>query len=245
MTFAVVKATESAVQHSSTDSVCSERPDIPEWVSTKEGSWGDVLQVDEWNEESDTVGGSSAHSYRQKHGWLGRDLIHDIHAPVRVMQYYVRYGSEPLTGLTRGGVGTKLTGIVHFTRRAESHQGYCHGGAMTSVLDDVIGWAAFLVTGECRPWSGYTVQVNTSLQRPILVDSILIVQATIVHLLRRKVSVEAKIFSPTGMNDEGCVDSDTIHATAEGLVVINRGVLPHDYDRSSTMSTASSSMSEA
>lgn len=233
-------------------------PPVPEWVSQHQakGTWGAVLQVDEWAEEEDAKGGMSVHSYRQKHGWQGRDLIHDVHSPVRILEYYVQYGtSQPLTGLSRGGIGTKLTGIVHFTRRAESHQGYCHGGSMTSVMDDVIGWVAFLVTGQCRPWSGYTVQVNTSLKRPIPVDSILVVQATIVQVLRRKVSVEATIFDPSeeddldydGGDDDGIfktINPNTIHAASEGLVVINRGILPVDYDRSSTMSTASSSMSE-
>lgn len=246
MTFTNVVAedVDSVVEHPSGDS--SERPALPQWVAQNECAWGEVLRVEEWNEETDSSGGLSIHSYRQKHGWLGRDLIHDVYAPVRVMEYYVNYGTQPLTGLSRGGIGTKLTGIVHFTKRAESHQGYCHGGAMTSILDDVIGWVAFLVTGQCRPWTGYTVQVNTSLQRPIPVDSILLVQATIVQVLRRKVSVEATIFRPTEKEicDRDFLDPDAIYATAEGLVVINRGVLPHDYDRSSTMSTASSSMSE-
>lgn len=230
--------------------ITSHRLELPQWVSKYEESSGEALQVDEWKEEH-AASSTSDHSYRQKHGWLGRDLIHDIHSPVRVMNYYVHYGTEqPLTGLSRGGVGTRLTGIVHFTKRAESHPGFCHGGSMTSVLDDVIGWVAFLVTGQCRPWSGFTVQVNTSLKRPIPVDSILVVQATIVQVIRRKVSVEATIFDPQEneeLENDGDVFSiqpNAIHATAEGLVVMNRGVMPADYDRSSTMSTASSSMSD-
>jgi hypothetical protein len=63
-----------------------------------------------------------------------------------------------------GGVGTTLRGIVHFTSAAESHKGLCHGGAMCSVFDDIIGWTAFSVTGVCIPWSGYTVEVNTRLK---------------------------------------------------------------------------------
>lgn len=253
---------------------------LPEWVLAHQakGTLGELLEVDEWKQEKeeglDDEGGDS--SYRKKNGWQGRDLIHDVHSPVRILEYFVKYGtSQPLTtsGLSpraRGGAGTTLTGTVHFTKRAESHQGYCHGGSMTSVLDDVIGWVAFLVTGECRPWTGYTVQVNTSLKRPIPVDSVLIVQATIVQIVRRKVSVHATIFDPQSMNLEGTgsmmmddandkndsagdddvfqrmirANPDAIHATAEGLVVMNRGVLPPDFDRSSTLSTASSSMSE-
>ena len=33
----------------------------------------------------------------------------------------------------------RCSGVVHFTPGAESHRGLCHGGAMTSVLDDVLG----------------------------------------------------------------------------------------------------------
>jgi acyl-coenzyme A thioesterase PaaI-like protein len=150
----------------------------------------------------------------------GHDLVHDRDAPVRVMNYYVQYGSG-LGGLPRGGVGTTLTGITHFTKRAESHAGYCHGGSMCSVLDDVIGWVAFLVTGSCQPWTGFTVQVNTSLKRPISVDSMLLVQAKITKVERRKVSVSATIFDPSG-------DDIVVHAEGEGLVILNRGVLPEE-----------------
>ena len=90
---------------------------------------------------------------------------------------------------------------------------------MCSIMDDVIGWVGFLVTGECRPWSGFTVQVNSKLERPIHVDSILLVQAKITNIERRKVSIEAVISDPKDEN-ENCV-----HATASGLVVVNRGVL--------------------
>ena len=47
------------------------------------------------------------------------------------MDYYVAYGTgDGVEGLEKGGVGTILTGVVHFTERAESHQGLCHGGSM-------------------------------------------------------------------------------------------------------------------
>ena len=89
---------------------------------------------------------------------------------------------------------------------------------MCSVMDDVIGWVAFLVTGKVLPWSGFTVQINCSLQKPIPVFATLKVEAQIVRLERRKVYVEAKLVDPA--ND------DAQHAAAEGIVVLNRGVLP-------------------
>jgi len=225
-------------------------PILPDWVHTgrKEGSnWGNKLRVLEWEDDDNTT-------YRNKNGWKGNDLVHDKDSPVRVLDYYVKYGSgiqnnnnnidnnnnndpenpetpeeeEQETKSTRtphcsrGGVGTTLTGVVHFTKRAESHQGYCHGGSMCSVLDDVIGWVGFLVTGECVPWSGFTVQVNSKLQRPVHVDSILLVQAKIINIEQRKVSIEAVILDPK--DDE----NNAIHATGTGLVVINRGILPEE-----------------
>jgi acyl-coenzyme A thioesterase PaaI-like protein len=164
-------------------------------------------------------------------------LIHDVDAPVRILQYFVNYGSgNGIEGYSRGGVGTTLTGIVQFTHRAESHAGHCHGGSMCSLLDDVVGWCAFLVTGECRPWSGFTVQINTGLKKPIRVGSVLLVKATIVRIDRRKVFVEANLVEPT--DGEG-----VIHAKGDGLVVLNRGVLPlaHSESTVSTVSTETNS----
>mmetsp|Transcript_7688 Transcript_7688/g.18836 ORF Transcript_7688/g.18836 Transcript_7688/m.18836 type:complete len:242 (+) Transcript_7688:143-868(+) len=208
---------------------------LPEWV--REGkcedpsytAWGEILEVPEWQDD----GGE----YRDKNGWKGRDLIHDRNSAVRVLEYYVKYGPgvdqshennlqlnpgrrpSVYRNFGRGGIGTTLTGIVHFTKRAESHKGYCHGGSMCSIMDDVIGWVGFLVSGECKPWSGFTVQINTNLQRPVHVDSILLVKATITKVERRKVAIEAVIMDPKD-GDDNC-----IHATASGLVVVNRGVL--------------------
>ena len=97
-------------------------------------------------------------------------------------------------------------------------------------MDDIVGWNAFLVTGECRPWSGYTVQINTSLTKPIMVNSTLLVRARIVKVERRKVYVEAEIVDPI---------DDSVHAQCEGLVVLNRGVLPMLTREESTLSTES------
>lgn len=208
---------------------------LPDWVQATKSSLGEPLEVLEWQDD----GGE----YRDKNGWKGRDLIHDRQSPVRILEYYVEYGpgithseetnqqnesasdkrpSVRYKSFVRGGVGTRLSGLVHFTKRAESHKGYCHGGSMCSIMDDVIGWVGFLVTGECRPWSGFTVQINSKLQRPVHVDSILLVQAKITKVERRKVSIEAVIKDPKD-GDDNC-----IHATATGLVVVNRGILSEE-----------------
>ena len=184
---------------------------LPDWIEKKQPLWGERLAVPEWDERG---------TYREKNGWKGNDLIHDPNAAVRIIDYFVRYGDGG-ESLEKGGVGTTLTGVVHFTPRAESHKGYCHGGSMCSTMDDVIGWCGFLVTGECRPWTGFTVQINTSLRRPIAVDSFLVVSATIAKIERRKVSITAKLVDPSG-------DEAVVHAEGEGLVVINKGVLPEE-----------------
>eukprot|EP00523_Entomoneis_sp_CCMP467_P000747 CAMPEP_0168747806 /NCGR_PEP_ID=MMETSP0724-20121128/15847_1 /TAXON_ID=265536 /ORGANISM="Amphiprora sp., Strain CCMP467" /LENGTH=274 /DNA_ID=CAMNT_0008795609 /DNA_START=44 /DNA_END=864 /DNA_ORIENTATION=- len=228
----------------------------PEWLRSYRQNpellaqeWGEPLVVEEWpqpeNDEDDDDDNprSTTTPYRAKHGWKGRDLIHDRHAPVRILEYYVNYGDG--TGLPagmdndnnsedlpqRGGLGTTLTGIVHFTPRAESHKGYCHGGSMCSVLDDVIGWCGFLITGQCRPWSGFTVQVNTQLKKPIAVHSTLLVQATITRLERRKVYIDAVLMEPPLLlllddNHDTETKEPKIHASGEGMVVLNRGILP-------------------
>ena len=103
---------------------------------------------------------------------------------------------------------------------------------MCSVFDDVIGWCGFMVSGKCRPWSGFTVQINTSLKKPISVKSTLLVQAVITSIERRKVSIEAELTNP--------VDK-SLHAKGEGLVVVNRGVLPELVSRASLESWPSSS----
>jgi acyl-coenzyme A thioesterase PaaI-like protein len=215
---------ESELHHGATRTPVVDASHLPDWVEERRATWGEELQVLEWQDDDGT--------YRNKNGWRGTDLVHDKRAPVRVIQYFVQYGAGIVTAAAggdnnnkqpqilceRGGVGTTLTGVAHFTPRAESHKGFCHGGSMTSLMDDVIGWVAFLVTGECKPWTGFTVQVNSSLKRPIPVDSVLLVRAKITAVERRKVSVEASIFDPN--------DDDAEHASGTGLVVMNKGVLP-------------------
>lgn len=87
-------------------------------------------------------------------------------------------------------------------------------------MDDVVGWLGFCVTGECQPWSGFTVQINTRLMKPIAVGSTMIVTASIDRVERRKVFITAQIIDARG--DSNAVE----HARCEGVVVVNRGVLP-------------------
>jgi hypothetical protein len=98
-------------------------------------------------------------AWRRANGWLGRDLCHNPDGRgVRVLEYYWDAGRAVLTG------------VVWFGPDCESHRGLCHGGAYTSLLDDVCGHYAFL---RAEPWHGATVQVNVSLKRPIRIGQVL------------------------------------------------------------------------
>eukprot|EP00579_Thalassiosira_antarctica_P002091 CAMPEP_0201873298 /NCGR_PEP_ID=MMETSP0902-20130614/5845_1 /ASSEMBLY_ACC=CAM_ASM_000551 /TAXON_ID=420261 /ORGANISM="Thalassiosira antarctica, Strain CCMP982" /LENGTH=251 /DNA_ID=CAMNT_0048399861 /DNA_START=93 /DNA_END=848 /DNA_ORIENTATION=- len=196
--------------------------ELPSWVNEQLPHWGERICVPEWDHDenlddeegvsdSDKCGEDEIDGYRSKNGWKGTDLCHSRKSPVRISHYGVQY--------KEGGVGTTLTGVVEFTNNAESHAGFCHGGSMTSVMDDVIGWTAFHVTGACVPWSGFTAQVNVSLKRPIAVGSYLKVIGKIIKWEGRKVSIHAQLL--VGEDNEGV---DIVHCTAEGLVVLKRDV---------------------
>ena len=86
---------------------------LPCWAEERQNTWGELLVVPEWEEDEKST-------YRKKHGWHGSDLIHDKHSPIRVLDYFAQYGPG-FNNFVRGGEGTKLTSIAHFTPRAESH----------------------------------------------------------------------------------------------------------------------------
>lgn len=190
----------------------------PDWLEDEQLLRGEKLVVPEWAENGDD-------DYRSKNGWTGRDLVHNVRAPVRITDYFVQYGigddiqlvDPPRVSPQRGGAGTVLTGLAEFTADAESHAGFCHGGSMCSIMDDIVGWIAFCVTGSCRPWTGFTVQVNTALTKPVKVNSTLLLQAEITKVERRKVFVFAKLIDPA--------ENNAVHATCEGLVILNKGIL--------------------
>lgn len=97
--------------------------------------------------------------WRQRSGWKGTDLIHNPFGDgVQVLAYF--WQAESLT----------LTGIVRFGPSAESHRGLCHGGAMTSLMDDLCGHICFFAGPA--PWCGATVQVNCKLMKPVRVGDV-------------------------------------------------------------------------
>ena len=40
---------------------------------------------------------------------------------------------------------------------------------MCAVMDDAVGWLGFCESGRCVPWSGFTVQIDTSLKKAIAI----------------------------------------------------------------------------
>lgn len=205
---------------------------LPSWVAHQIEFWGERVCLPEWDEDEkilvddindgggDHDGGIAANNYRSNNGWKGADLCHSISSPVRISHYCVQYqnsnGGNSVSNSEGGGVGTTLTGVAHFTKNAESHSNYCHGGSMTSTMDDVIGWTAFHVTGECKPWSGFTAQVNVSLKRPIPVGSYLKIVGVVTKTERRKVWIESRLVGG------GEHDAELVYCTAEGLVILKK-----------------------
>mmetsp|Transcript_24905 Transcript_24905/g.38069 ORF Transcript_24905/g.38069 Transcript_24905/m.38069 type:complete len:243 (+) Transcript_24905:1-729(+) len=210
---------------------CEKRcwPHLPIWAQAHARChWGEKLMIGEW-EGSQTNGNGDPEEveyYRNTNGWKGNDLVHSVLSPVRILEYRVNYPADEGSGSGVGaGVGTTLHGIVHFTKNAESHKGYCHGGSMCSIMDDIIGWTGFCVTGSCQPWSGFTVQVNTSLMKPIQVGQVLKLECVIEKVERRKVHLKAKLVDPGLGNNDNDNGVEVCHARGEGLVIVNHGVL--------------------
>lgn len=306
-----VKETTVAANANNTETALGrsrQRTPLPDWVTYGRQNalelWGEPLELPEWqhykdddknnnnNDEEDDknnnnkikhVSGGVNH-YRLQHGFQGRDLLHSIDSPVRILQYHVRYGdgsglpsSSSLSSWSslsggdsmiphiRGGIGTTLTGLVHFTCNAESHGGLCHGGGFCSVIDDVMAWCAMVVTGTCIPWSGFTVQLSTTLSRSIPVDSILLAQAWVTRLKGpRKVYVQARLINPkyistlrslssniptnaasTTSNNYKMIKSEDdhhhgaiVHAVGEGLIILKKGVLQEVTTTTTTKSLA-------
>ena len=93
-------------------------------------------------------------------------------------------------------------------------------------MDDIIGWTGFCATGTCIPWSGFTVQVNTKLCKPVNVGAILKITCSVEKMERRKVWLRAYLTDPSydGGNDPSGKDL-SIHAIGEGMVILNKEVM--------------------
>lgn len=170
----------------------------------KQLSDSEVLEIKEWKDEEG----------RGSDGFLGRDFIHSKYAAVRILDYV----KLPAVKADVNGFVTenfpRLIGPAHFTPRCESHRGLCHGGSYCALMDDAIGWMGFCVSGECKPWSGYTVQVNTSLKKSVKVDSVVKIEAWVKKRDgARKFWINARVSDP---EDETCV-----YCEGEGLFLLS------------------------
>ena len=142
--------------------------------------------------------------WRQRAGWHGTDLIHSpVGRGVQVLAYF--WHAESST----------LTGIVRFGPEAESHRGLCHGGAMTSLMDDLAGHICFFASSA--PWCGATVQVNCKLTKPVRVGDVLKVVGRVYkrESKERAGKTTTKIFMSAELVGEGGAQ----YASLEGLSV--------------------------
>ena len=107
--------------------------------------------------------------------------------------------------------GLTLTGIVRFGPDAESHRGLCHGGAMTSLMDDLAGHITFFAGPA--PWCGATVQVNCKLTKPVRVGAVMKLVGRITK--QEEKGARAKVFITAELQSE----EGAVHCSLDGLSI--------------------------
>lgn len=196
----IMSVLEVATETGNKRSVCN--VDWFENIKLLTGS--EVLDIKEWKDEEG----------RSSDGFLGRDFIHSEHSAVRIIDYVKLPAIKPDINGTSTENFPRLVGPAHFTPRCESHRGLCHGGSYCALMDDAIGWMGFCVSGECKPWSGYTVQVNTALKKSVKVDSIVKIEAWVKKREgARKFWINVRVCDP---ENETCV-----YCEGEGLFLLS------------------------
>ena len=169
--------------------------DAPAWLR---GLFSDATQrrllMREWEDAE----------WRVHAGWKGTDLIHDpVGRGVQVLAYF--WHAESLT----------LTGIARFGPAAESHRGLCHGGAMTSLMDDLCGHICFFAGPA--PWCGATVQVNCKLMKPVRVGD---VHKLVGRIDKRESKEKAgKVTTKVFISAELVGEDGAVYASLEGLSI--------------------------
>ena len=144
-------------------------------------------------------------------GFSGTDLMHSqSRAACRVLEYLLipnELTNEPESG-------PRLIGAAYFSEASEGHKGKCHGGSMCALCDDALGWIGFCAEGNVpKPWSGYTVQVDVSLKKPVIVGSLLRIEAWIERREGpRKIWACCKLVDP---------ETEQVHCTAKGLFLLS------------------------
>ena len=130
--------------------------------------------------------------------YINNDFIHSDDAAVHISDYWINYEEK------------QIIGRVHFTPKAQSHVGFCHGGSICAVMDDVVGWLGFCSFGQCEAWSGFTAQINVALKKPVPIGSILWLTGEVNRIENgKKVWVDAEL-----VNADGC-----LYCVGDGLYV--------------------------
>ena len=178
----------------------------------------ELMNVKEWQDED--------WRSTQEAGFSGRDYMHSSSSAVRIFDYAIippeislssseNDSPSEVVDRSNGKLYPRLIAPVHFTPQAESHRGFCHGGSMCAVMDDAVGWVGFTVTGETKPWSGFTVQVNTAMKKPVQVGALLKLEAWVSRREGdRKFWVAARLTDP--------VDESIVFCEGEGLFLLSR-----------------------
>jgi len=193
-------------------------PELPLWyLHQREREGREQMCVREWIDKD----------FRRS-AWLGEDYVHSSRAPARILDYTLIKASSSSSGGGRSGDGggggsgggasdeehPRLLGVAYFSPLAESHKGFCHGGSMCSLMDDICGWTGFVCSNECVPWSGFTVQIDTKLMAPVPVGSLLKIESKI-----EKREGPRKVWVTATLSNE---ESGLVHAECRGLFLLSK-----------------------
>ena len=124
---------------------------------------------------------------------------HGINSHVKIYDYMINFEEHIMIGK------------VHFTKYTENHIGTCHGGAMCTVVDDIVGWLGYCSGTKCKVGSGFTAQINTSLKKPVPIDTVLKIIGRIDKVENRKVWISCSL------EDEQAI----VYCTGIGLFIKN------------------------
>lgn len=101
----------------------------------------------------------------------------------------------------------KMVGVAVFDDRAVGHPGYAHGGAIASVLDDILGTTAWLAGDKV-----FSANLSVDFRKHVPLRSFVRVDAQVNRVEGRKVYAGCRLTS----------SPDVLHAEAEGLFLMPR-----------------------
>lgn len=180
---------------------------IPSWFEALKGKTNTkIVAVAEWQDED---------WRNQEGGFQGRDFCHSKHSSVRILDYVIVAPTDSDSEVVEANANEfpKIIGPAYFSQKCESHRGLCHGGSFCALMDDAIGWMGFCVSGNVKPWTGFTVQINTSLKKAVKVGSTLKLEAWV----NRKEGARKYWIGSRLSNSE----TGDVHCEAEGLFLLS------------------------